>query len=102
MIRRGIKQGDTIAPVLFCIFFAVVLTRTFSLCPTNSGIAIRTREDGGVFNQARLRAKAKMQMILVFLLTQDLQDVMDCFSKACDEFGLIISVAKIKINQSQR
>ncbi|XP_033099909.1 uncharacterized protein LOC117103460 [Anneissia japonica] len=109
LIRNGIKHGDNIAPVLFGIFFAVVLIRTFSLCPANPGIAIRTREDGGVFNQARLRAKTRTYTFNIHdLLYADdagflthspekLQEVMDCFSKACNEFGLTISINKTKI-----
>ena len=92
---------------LFGIFFSVLLKHAFRT--TNVGILLRSRTDGKLFNLARLRSKTKVSQVLLrdFLFADDaalvahsyvdLQNLLDDFSNACDDFGLTISLQKTKI-----
>ena len=76
---------------------------------TNAGIFLRSRTDGKLFNPARLRSKTKVSQVLPrdFLFADDaalvahsdddLQNLLNGFSNACDDFGLTISLQKTKI-----
>ena len=87
------KQGCVLAPTLFGICFAVMLTHAFG--PAAEGIYLRTRTDGKLFNLSRLRAKTKVQLrcLLDFLFAgdaaetahsaEDLQQLMTRCSDAC-------------------
>ena len=103
-IRSGVKQGCVLAPTLFGVFFGMLLKHAFDT--TTGGIYLRTRSDGRLFNLARLRAKTKVRKVLIrdMLFADDaavathtqeeLQSLIDCFSQACKDFGLIISLKK--------
>lgn len=103
-VENGVKQGDLLAPTLFAIFFAVVLDRAFAA--NNNGIYIRYRTSGKLFNIRRLKALTKTSISvirdllyaddcdLVAHTEADIQNLMDCLSIACDEFGLTISLDK--------
>ena len=105
-IRSGVKQGCVLAPTLFGIFFGLLLKHAFD---TTEGIYLRTRSDGRLFNLARLRAKTKVRKVLIrdMLFADDaadathtqeeLQSLMDCFSQACKDFGLTISLKKTNV-----
>ncbi len=96
LIQSGVKQGCVLAPTLFCIFFSLLLR----------GVFIRTRSDGNLFNLARLRANTKVRRVLIREMmfaddaaltahTEDaLQHLISSFARACDEFGLTISLKK--------
>ena len=100
-IRSGIKQGCV------GIFFGLLLKHAFDT--TTEGIYLRTRSDGRLFNLARLRAKTKVRKVLIrdMLFADDaavathaqeeLQSLMDCFSQACKDFGLTISLRKTNV-----
>ena len=106
-IRSGVKQGCVLAPTLFGTFFAVLFYQAFGT--STEGVYLRTRSDGKLFNLARLRAKRKVQTKCLrdFLFAddaaiathsnEDLQRLMDCFSNACQEFGLTISQKKTQV-----
>ena len=106
-IRSGVKQGCVLAPTLFGIFFGLLLKHAFDT--TTEGIYLRTRSDGRLFNLARLRAKTKVRKVLIrdMLFADDaavathtqeeLQSLMDCFSQACKDFGLTISLKKTNV-----
>jgi len=97
-IRSGIKQGCVLAPTLFVVFFSVLLKYAFKI--TNAGIFLRSRADGKLFNLARLRSKTKVSKVLLrdFLFAEDaallahsdddLQNLLNGFSNASDDFGL--------------
>ena len=106
-IRNGVNQGCVLAPTIFGIFFGLLLKHAFDT--TTEGIYLRTRSDGRLFNLARLRAKTKVREVLIrdMLFADDaavvahtqeeLQSLMDCFSHACKDFGLTISLKKTNV-----
>ncbi len=106
-IRSGVKQGCVLAPTLFGIFFSLLLRHAFS--QSEDGVFIRTRSDGNLFNLARLRAKTKVRRVLIreMLFADDaaltahtedaLQRLISSFARACDEFGLTISLKKSNV-----
>ena len=106
-IRSGVKQGCVLAPTLFGIFFGLLLKHAFDT--TTKGIYLRTRSDGRLFNLSRLRAKTKVREVLnrdmlfaddaavVAHTQEEHQSLMDCFSKACKDFGLTISPKKTDV-----
>ena len=103
-IRSGVKQGCVLAPMLFGTFFSLLLKHV--LDTTTEGIYFRTCSDDSLFNLARLRAKTKVckDLIRDMLFANDaalathtqeeLQSLMDCFSQACKNFGMTISLKK--------
>ena len=105
-VRSGVKQGCVLAPTLFGIFFSVLLHHAFNDHVDEDGVFLHTRSDGKLFNLARLRAKSKVQKVLVreLLFADDaalvshsaagLHRLMDRFSAACSEFALVISIKK--------
>ena len=106
-IRSEVKQGCVLAPILFGIFFAVMLKHAFG--PAAEGIYLQTRTDGKLFNLSRPRAKTKVQLRCLrdFLFAdeaavtaysaEDLQQLMTRFSNACQDFGLTISLKKTQV-----
>ena len=76
---------------------------------TTEGIYLRTRSDDRLFNLARLRAKIKVREVLIrnMLFADDeavathtqeeLQSFVNCFSQACKDFGLTISLKKTNV-----
>ena len=101
-IRSGVKQGCVLAPTPFGIFFGLLLKRSFDT--TTEGIYLRTSSDGRLFNLARLRAQKKVRKVLIRDMLfagdaavathtqEELQSLTDCFSKACKDFTLTISL----------
>ena len=106
-VSSGVKQGCVLAPTLFGIFFSMLLQHAFNDC--SEGVYIHTRADGNLYNIARLRAKTKVAKVLIreLLFADDaaltshseggLQQLVTCFSHACKEFGLTISLKKTNV-----
>ena len=106
-ICSGVKQGCVLAPMLFGTFFDLLLKHV--LDTTTQGIYIRTRSDDRLFDLARLRAKTKVRKDIirdtlfaddaaVAIHTQEeLLSLMYCFSQACKDFGLTISLKKTNV-----
>ena len=106
-VSNGVKQGCVLAPTLFSLMFSAMLTDAFD--GTDTGIGIRWRSDGSVFNLRRLQAKTKVQRDTIndFLFADDcainatseanMQHSVDKFSEACDNFGLTISTKKTEV-----
>jgi len=106
-VTNGVKQGCVLAPTLFSMMFSAMLYDAFK--NTSVGIPIKHRTSGKFFNLRRLKAKTKVQEDTVRDLlfaddcalnagTQlDMQQSMDLFSSACDNFGLLISIKKTEV-----
>ena len=105
-IRSGVKQGCVLAPTLFGICIGLVLKHAFD---TTEGIYLRTRSDGRLFNHARIRAKTNARKVLIRDMLfagdagvathtqEELHSLMDCFSQACKDFGLTVSLKKTNV-----
>ena len=95
------------SPSFFSILFSALLFDTFS--GSDIGIDIRYRTDGSVFNLRRVQAKAKVRIDIVneFLFADDcalnattkanMQNCVNKFSVACDNFGLTINIKETKV-----
>ena len=106
-IRIGVKQGCVLAPTLFGIFFAVILKQAFGT--SKEGVYLHTHSDGELFNLARLKAKTKIQEMLIRDMPfaddaalvshteQQLQTLMNSFSRASQDFGMTISIKKTNV-----
>ncbi|XP_067895355.1 uncharacterized protein [Heterodontus francisci] len=62
-ILSGVKQGCVLAPMLFGIFFSLLLSHAFK--SSEEGIFLHTRSGGRLFNLACLRAKTKVRKVLI-------------------------------------
>ncbi|XP_063593893.1 uncharacterized protein LOC134770856 [Penaeus indicus] len=106
-VTNGVKQGCVLAPTLFSKMFSAMLTDAFRAC--KPGIKIRFRTDGKLFNPRRLKSVTKVKETILrdFLFADDcalnagneheMQAEMDCFSTACNNFGLTISTKKTEV-----
>ena len=106
-IDSGVRQCCVLAPILFGIFFSLMLTYAFGT--VSDGIYLHTRHDGKLFNLKRLRAKTKVTCALIRKMLfadnaalvshthEDLQCLMERFSKTCKKFALIISIKKTEV-----
>ena len=102
-VDNGVKQGDILASTLFSIYFAVLLSHAFQDC--EAGVSLKFRTSGKAFSLRRFNTKSKNFEYLIreLLYTndadvvahteEDVQLITDCFSDACDAFGLTIVLA---------
>ncbi len=98
--------------MLFGIIFSMLLQYAFKDC--HEGFYIHTRTDGKLFNIARLLTKTKITEVLIremffaddaaltFRTENGLQQLVSCFSYACKEFGLTISLEKTNIMDKEK
>ena len=107
-ITTGVKQGCVLAPTLFGLFFAAMLSQAnFSNCP--DGVYIRFRRDGDIFDIKRLHdlAHTSEELITELLYADDcalvshseegLQAMANALSTATKMFGLTISLKKTEV-----
>ena len=78
-VTNGVKKGCVLAPTLFSMMFAAMLMEAFKDSPT--GIPIRYRYDGNLFNLRRLRALSKVNETKI----RDLLFADDCAFNAATE-----------------
>ena len=106
-VSNGVKQGCVLAPTLFSLLFAQMLSAALS--QTEAGDKIHYRTDGNVFNLRRLKSYNKVTRAIVrdFLFADDyalaahsevdLQELADCFATAAKSFGLTVSIKKTEV-----
>ena len=108
-VSNGVKQGCVLAPTLFSLLFAQMLSAALS--QTEAGIKIRYRTDWNFFNLYRQRSHTKVIRATVrdFLFPDDcvleahseeaLQELglADCFATGAKMFGLTVSIKKTEV-----
>ena len=106
-ISNGVKQGRVLAPTLFSIFFSIMLREAKDDLP--DGIYIRFRTDGCLSNLRRLLACTKTieEFVTELLFAEDCallayteeasQHIVNRFSDAAKNFGLIIGLKKTEV-----
>ena len=108
-VTNGVKQGCVLAPTLFSIMFSAMMQEAFRSPPP--GVTIRSRTDVSVHDTgflSKLKAKKAEKVLVCDLLFADdcallshdetsMQECVDSFSSACDNFGLTISTKKTEI-----
>ena len=106
-VSNGVNQGCVLAPTLFSLLFAQMLSAALS--QTEAGVKIHYRTDGDFFNLRRLKSYTKVTRAIVrdFLFADDcalaahsevdLQELADCFATAAKSFGLTVSIKKTEV-----
>ena len=96
-VTNGTKQGCVTAPVLFALFFSVMLKHAFA----DTGVKFQFRTTGGVFNHQRFKAKILLRKTiirddaaLVATSLEEAQALVDRFSASCKAFGITIIIKK--------
>ena len=110
-VENGVKQGDIPAPTLFAIYFFIVFFLAFQDNDAPA-VYIRYRTTNKLFDLKRFNAKGKCTITairdllyaddcdLVSHTVEDMQKILDLFSKACSDLGLTISLDKTKVMYS--
>ena len=62
-VTNGVKQSCVLAPTLFSIFLAAMLSEAFR--DVGHGVYIQSKQSTDLFNVAHFRAKAKTTQILI-------------------------------------
>ena len=108
-VTNGGKQGCVLAPTLFSMVFAAMLHDASQDNGDDIQLNYRTYGHGGVFNLRRLKAKTKVKVATLreFLFAgdcalnsnteADMQQYVNHFSRACDNFGFTISTKKTEV-----
>ena len=103
-VTDGVKQGCVLAPTLFSMVFAAMLHDASQ--DNDDGIQLKYRTDGGVFNLRRLKAKTKVTLRELLFADDcalnsnteaEMQQCVNHFSRACDNFGFTISTKKTEV-----
>nr|VZI42287.1 unnamed protein product [Spirometra erinaceieuropaei] len=103
-MTNGVKQGCVLAPTLFSLMFSVMLMDAYR--DERPGIRIAYRTDGHLLNQRRMNFQTRVSTTTVHELLfaddcalntiseEKMQQSMDLFSAACENFGLVINTQK--------
>ena len=103
-MQTGVKQGCVLAPTLFALFLAAILTK-MNHCVGDRGVSVQYRMDGKFYNIWRFMAKTKTSNKFRELLYADgctlvahsaegMQHIVSCFNNAAVSFGLQINIKK--------
>ncbi|XP_076069792.1 uncharacterized protein LOC143041672 [Oratosquilla oratoria] len=100
------KRRETGMRACSTLFGTFSLLLSYAFKQLEDGVYLHTRNDGSLFNRARLLAKSKVRKVLIreMLFADDaaltahteevLQRLINCFVHACKEFALTISIKK--------
>ena len=103
-ISHGLKQGCVLAPTLFTLFLAALLSTVSEHLST--GDFVRTRSDGKLFKLARLKASTRTRepcihellfaddAAIVAHTLEDTREICKQFEEAAAMFGLTINTKK--------
>jgi len=100
-ITNGTKQGCVLAPLLFCIFFVMMLLIAFKDCEL--GVPVSFRTDGNVFNRMKTFSAVIRDLLyaddcaLLAHSEADAQHLFDRFYMAASCFGLTVSLKKMEV-----
>lgn len=106
-VNNGVKQGCVLAPTLFSIFLSVVLDHAFQNC--SRGVWIQTRPGADLFNVNQYKSITRTRKVLVRELMfaddtafvahshDDAQEVVSCFARSAQAFGLKINIKKTEM-----
>ena len=104
-VLTSVRAG--LAPLLFCIFFSMMLLIAFQ--NSSKGIPLHYRTDGDLFNTRMFQAPTKVHTAIIrdllfaddcALVTHtlpDIQELFDRFADAAKRFGLTVSHKKTKV-----
>ena len=108
-ILNGLKQGCVMAPNLFNLFFAAVVFETFRDMDDKSGVGIKFKLNGKLYNARRLLSNRGLKeafgrdlcyaddCALTSHSQEELQLFMTSFSNATKKYGLTISFKKTEV-----
>ena len=100
-IKSRVKKGCVRAATLFGIFFSLLLSHAFSLL--EDGVYLHTRSDGKLVQPCTSTIKDKVRKALIRKMLfadnaalaahteEALQGLLNCFARACNEFGLTVA-----------
>ena len=109
-VEMGVKQGDVLAPVLFNLFIATIMTLMQNALRAEDGIQLEYRLDGSLFNIRRLKARTKTtvrQLVdlqyaddaaLMAHTPESMQHILDTVSSLYQALGLQINIRKNRSN----
>ena len=114
MVGTGVKQGCVIAPIIFNLFLAAVMTIAKQQLVPADGVRINYRMDGSLFNLRRLQAKTKVTEEAIYDLQyaddaalvgsspEGLQRIIDAVADAYTRSGLAINTGKTEVLSMSR
>ena len=91
-ILKGIKQGDVLSALLFCIVIAAIILKAESDC--KSGLSIGGQLLSNLSYADDIAATNRSQ--------KELQTFLDCLVKYSSEVGLFINISKTKMHHDRQ
>lgn len=94
-VKTGTMQGCVIVPVLFALFFSIMLEYAFK--DYTRGFHFEFRTTGGLFNHQRFKAKplTRSKMVLDFLFADDAALIATSYEEAQEVVDKFANAAKV-------